>query len=100
MATSSSDCTAKLWKIPNDNFTESLTKHHAQICALSKRIERVLWHPCACGIIATASSHSVMVYDVEANKRFFGKFVVLFHILAFEKKMFSWFLISIQSLQF
>ncbi|CAD5120322.1 DgyrCDS8899 [Dimorphilus gyrociliatus] len=71
LATSSTDCTAKLWKLPQEDFTESISNPHKQLCALSKRIERILWHPCASDIIATASAHSVSVYDVEANKCFF-----------------------------
>lgn len=45
------------------------------ICAEERKIENVLWHPTAEGVLAVSSSNVVKIYDVAHCKEKLSKFV-------------------------
>jgi len=53
LVTGSSDCTVKLWQIPDDGLTENLTKSLTTM-EHAKRILYTRFHPCASNVLAVA----------------------------------------------
>ena len=45
------------------------------ICAEERKIENVLWHPSAEGVLAVSSSNVVKIYDVALCKEKLSKFL-------------------------
>ncbi|XP_064607683.1 coronin-7-like isoform X2 [Liolophura sinensis] len=71
LVTGSSDLTVKLWTLPDDpsELKEAdLSRSTGQLPPQSRRIENLLWHPCAEGILALSAGHSLKVYDVNRGE--------------------------------
>lgn len=70
LVTGSHDCTVKLWQLPSssNNLKNSLNLQSQLICAEERKIENVLWHPTAEGVLAVSSSNVVKIYDVAMGK--------------------------------
>jgi hypothetical protein len=65
----SEDCTAKVWGIPANGLTETLTEPLQTLHGHRRKVGSVKFHPTANNIVATSSSdYSVKLWDIEKGK--------------------------------
>ncbi|XP_046355097.2 coronin-7-like [Haliotis rufescens] len=64
LATGSSDQSLKVWLLPEDPGFESESNPVVSLPSEERKIENVLWHPAADGVLAASAYRSVRVYDV------------------------------------
>lgn len=65
-----------MWKLPNKEDLANDTVICNAECTVSKeerRIENVLWHPSASGILAASSDKVINVYDVAKTKSIYSE---------------------------
>jgi coronin-7 len=65
LCTGSEDSTVKLWSIPSEGISGSLSEPKATFGPVEKRIESVLFHPAADNVFAMSSGTSIEVLDLE-----------------------------------
>eukprot|EP00499_Haloplacidia_sp_CaronLabIsolate_P001712 CAMPEP_0196780620 /NCGR_PEP_ID=MMETSP1104-20130614/8206_1 /TAXON_ID=33652 /ORGANISM="Cafeteria sp., Strain Caron Lab Isolate" /LENGTH=438 /DNA_ID=CAMNT_0042150833 /DNA_START=33 /DNA_END=1349 /DNA_ORIENTATION=+ len=67
LATGSDDSTIKVWGIPDEGLTETLTEPLADLSGHGRKVTFVLWHPTASNVLASSSwDGTVKVWDAEA----------------------------------
>ena len=68
LATASKDCTVKLWEIPTDGLTSTMTNCAQDMVGHSKPVGLLKWHPTADHTLATASNEGqVKIWDVSSG---------------------------------
>ena len=66
IASSSEDCTIKIWYIPDGGISEDLVDYVGDLRGHERKVGIIRWHPSASGILASAGfDHVVIVWDVE-----------------------------------
>ncbi|KAL9656707.1 hypothetical protein ABK040_002974 [Willaertia magna] len=69
MATGSTDATAKIWGIPQDGLTQTLTEPLQSLEGHLKKVGLVEFHPTANNVLLTAGQyHKVALWDIETGK--------------------------------
>lgn len=69
LATTSDDCTAKLWLIPDGGLTENMTEPVVDLIGHGKPVTFAQFNPAANNVLATASKdHTVKVWDIEKSE--------------------------------
>uniref|UniRef100_A0A3B1JL51 Coronin n=1 Tax=Astyanax mexicanus TaxID=7994 RepID=A0A3B1JL51_ASTMX len=76
LATCSSDQTVKLWRV-GESGQEVLATAEATLKPDDGRLELVLFHPTASGLLAVASSKGVQVWDTSRDKALAGTIRIL-----------------------
>ena len=67
VASSSEDCEAMIWEIPDGGLTENLSEPLVKLKAHQRRVGIVNWHPLAENIILTAGfDYMVFIWDIGA----------------------------------
>ena len=64
----------KLWRIPEGGMSESLNSPESRVSQEQRRVERVLWHPAAEGVLAVATFKTVNIYDVNTQQAIASKY--------------------------
>ncbi|XP_014222602.1 coronin-2B-like isoform X1 [Trichogramma pretiosum] len=65
IASSSDDCTIKLWHIPDGGLSRNLTEWLVELQGHKRRVGYIEWHPTAENILFSAGfDHSVIVWDI------------------------------------
>lgn len=65
IASSSEDCTIKIWDIPNGGLTKNLTDCVADLVAHQRRVGVLAWHPTAYLVLMSAGSdNKVFIWNV------------------------------------
>ena len=65
IASSSEDCTIKVWEIPNGGLTKNLTECVADLVAHQRRVGVIAWHPTAHLVLLSAGSDfKIFVWNV------------------------------------
>lgn len=78
IASSSEDCTVKVWQIPEGGLTENLEEPIADLVAHQRRVGLVVWHPTAQNILL---SGGMLVFSL----------IILYNILLYIAIMRMWF---------
>jgi len=69
LASGSTDCTVKIWSIPEGGLTETITESTVTLEGHLKKINNILWHPTANNVLlSTGSDQRVQLWDVEKGK--------------------------------
>lgn len=69
IATGSVDCTAKLWAIPEEGLTESITDPLVVFEGHTKKVGNVMFHPTANNVLLTAAvDNKIKLWDVETGE--------------------------------
>jgi len=72
LATSSADCTVKLWSIPDEGITANHDKWDANLDEHCKKVSLIGWHPSAEYTLAAADiGGTVKIWDVQSEKSMF-----------------------------
>jgi coronin-7 len=70
LATSSDDCTAKVWRVPNGIMMSDVLKPEALLSGHRRSVSMIRWHPTCAGVIATgATDKFVKVWDCVSGGR-------------------------------
>jgi len=65
LATSSADCTVKLWSLPDEGITENYEKFDANLNEHCKKVSLLQWNPSSEYTLATADiGGTVKIWDV------------------------------------
>ena len=62
----------KLWQIPEAVITEEGLNPLLTLSAGNKRVENVLWHPTADGVLCASTGEVVKVYDIDSGSEQYG----------------------------
>lgn len=66
LATSSNDCTVKLWYLDGEKIKDHITKHSIELTGHAHKVLSVNWHHICKNTLATSSfDNTVKVWDVE-----------------------------------
>lgn len=69
IATGASDCSVKVWGIPEGGLKETITEPLVSLDAHQKKITWVLFHPTSNNVLlSTASDNLVKIWDIETGK--------------------------------
>jgi len=69
IASSSEDCTVKIWGIPEGGLTQTMTDPLQTLVGHKRKVGTVRFHPTANNILATSSTdYSVKIWDIEKGK--------------------------------
>lgn len=69
MATGSVDATAKVWSIPQEGLTTTLTEPSVNLEGHMKKVGLLEFHPTANNVLLTAGQdHKVVLWDIESGK--------------------------------
>ncbi|KAI9139862.1 hypothetical protein BKA69DRAFT_1176292 [Paraphysoderma sedebokerense] len=64
LASGSDDSTVRLWRIPSEGLTETLSTPLSSLNGHSRRIETILFHPTCSDICSTASGTEIRLFDL------------------------------------
>ncbi|TRY70535.1 hypothetical protein TCAL_12629 [Tigriopus californicus] len=65
IASASEDCTVKVWQIPDEGVTRTMTDSIVSLAKHQRRVGLVLWHPSAQNILLSAGSdNNVVIWNV------------------------------------
>lgn len=67
LATGSQDNSIKVWVLPEEGSADSVTNAEVVLPPQERRIENVLWHPTAEGVLAASTGTCVKLFDVAAS---------------------------------
>ncbi|XP_076446220.1 coronin-7-like [Babylonia areolata] len=75
LATGSQDNTIKVWVLPEESSGGTVSNPEVTLPSQGRRIENVLWHPAAEGVLAASTGTCVKLFDVAscAEKSAFGE---------------------------
>lgn len=66
IASTSEDCTVKIWKIPDGGLVRNLEDAEVELCYHQKRATNVAWHPTAENIVLSAGSDClILLWNLE-----------------------------------
>jgi coronin-1B/1C/6 len=69
LASGSTDTTTKIWSIPEEGLTQTITEPTVSLEGHMKKINNVLWHPTANNVLLTAGGdNKILLWDVERGK--------------------------------
>jgi coronin-1B/1C/6 len=69
LASGSTDCTVKIWSIPEEGLTQSITDATVTLEGHMKKVSNVCWHPTANNVLLTAGSdQKIQLWDIEKGK--------------------------------
>ncbi|PAA67299.1 hypothetical protein BOX15_Mlig026481g1, partial [Macrostomum lignano] len=70
IASASEDCTAKVWRILPESFSDgNLTESYRDLVAHNRRVGLVVWHPSAYMVLLTAGAdNKVLIWNVEEEE--------------------------------
>ncbi|KAF5274440.1 hypothetical protein FQR65_LT04356 [Abscondita terminalis] len=69
IASSSDDCTIKLWHIPDGGLATHLSEWLVELVGHKRRVAYIEWHPTAENILFSASfDHLIIVWDIEKGE--------------------------------
>lgn len=89
LASGSTDTTVKIWSIPENGLTETITESTVTLEGHLKKINTLLWHPTANNVLlSTGSDHKINLWDVELGKEkavVEGVFQDTIHSIAYNK---------------
>lgn len=61
IASGSEDCVVKVWQIPDNGITRTLTEPVVDLQLHQRRVGLVLWHPTALNVLLTAGSDNLVI---------------------------------------
>jgi coronin-1B/1C/6 len=65
IASSSEDCTVKIWQIPEGGLTENLEEPIADLVAHQRRVGLIVWHPTAQNILLSGGSdNKIFIWNI------------------------------------
>ncbi|XP_006820760.1 coronin-1C-like [Saccoglossus kowalevskii] len=65
IASSSEDCSIKLWEIPDEGLTENLTEYLVDLQYHQRRVTQILWHPSALNILlSVGQDDKILIWNV------------------------------------
>ncbi|XP_005107916.1 coronin-7 [Aplysia californica] len=67
LATGAQDNKVKLWLLPEEESIENVSEAVLSLPAYERRVENVLWNPCADGVLAVTTDKSVKIYDISGS---------------------------------
>lgn len=62
----------KVWLLPEEFVRGSVTDPVLSLPTQNHRIENVLWHPTAEGVLSVSTDKSIKIFDVAAGKENYG----------------------------
>lgn len=69
LASGSADCTVKVWGIPEEGLTETITDPLLTLEKHTKKVGNLLFHPTASNVLLTAGmDHKINIWDLETGK--------------------------------
>ncbi|XP_071452405.1 coronin-7 isoform X1 [Hetaerina americana] len=72
LATGSQDCLVKIWHIPKDGLTESITTPECTFSHRQRRVETVLFHPTAENLLTSTSFTTLTLWDILTEKEMYS----------------------------
>ncbi|ESO90597.1 hypothetical protein LOTGIDRAFT_163798 [Lottia gigantea] len=73
LATGSIDNTVKIWLLPEESgSSENLTSAEVTLPSQERKVENVLWHTTAEGLLAASTHKTVKVFDVKQSKEVYS----------------------------
>ncbi|CAF3165610.1 unnamed protein product [Rotaria sp. Silwood2] len=68
IASSSEDCTVKIWQIPDGGITTTLTQPTVDLVAHQRRVGQVVWHPSALNVLLTSGSDmKIFIWNISKS---------------------------------
>jgi coronin-1B/1C/6 len=69
LASGSTDCTVKIWSLPENGLTETITESTVTLEGHMKKISNLSWHPTANNVLLSAGSdQKIQLWDIEKGK--------------------------------
>ncbi|XP_046394755.1 coronin-7 isoform X5 [Ischnura elegans] len=72
LATGSQDCLVKIWHIPKEGLTESLTNPECTFSHRQRRVETVVFHPTAENLLTSTSFTTLTLWDILTEKEMYS----------------------------
>jgi len=72
IASSSEDCTVKLWDIPDGGLKENLEDSKLEMAGHMRKVGHIAWHPSAANILASVSfDHKIIIWNTSTGDQAF-----------------------------
>jgi len=69
LGTCSTDGTVKVWKIPEEGFTENVNDAHVELAGHAKKVTLCKWHPTSDNIMGSCSmDNTVKIWDITKSE--------------------------------